>query len=364
MLTRKISAWSTRILASSLLLSACGWLRSTEDAARADAELDDALAKRALLLADTEAPLLFLTSDHDAPAFGFANAEAKLVARPDPVENGRIAVRILGRLHVEGYVPDGSVELYVQKTSLLAGSAVVLRAGDRVGLVGPRNDAVEHEVLVRVPVGGTVLGPYRGRVPADLLAATRPKEPQVLTGGTTYQLPAGAALPIFSESRGQLVTLVPPLKRDLTLAVVGGEEDWPRVRVGSGPCLEGFTNVPLRLLGQVARPAPASRAPRVLPSRGQVPWRIARTPGPLLLVSAGTQLRFRGRIVATFRAEGWARALSSLDQAEVELLAAVDDHVTVRGVAPTRSITQVEESVFQLAPPAGPNDAAELASAR
>jgi hypothetical protein len=352
------------VLVSCLLLAACSGLRATQNGATIDAELDEALAKRALLLADTEAPILFLTSEPDAPAFGFANTEAKLVARQDPIENGRIAVRVLGRLHVEGYVPEGAVELYVQKTSMVPGTAVVLRAGDRVGLLGPRNNAPEHQVVVRVPVGSTVLGPYRARVPADLLSATRPEKPELLTGGVTYQLPAGSALPIFDAFQGQLVTLVSPQQRDLTVVVVGGDERWPRVRVGGGPCLEGFTNVPLRLIGQNARPAPAAPAPRVRPSQGQVPWRIARTPGPLLLVSAGTQLRFRGHIMATLRAEGWARALSSLDDADVEVLLAVDDQVTVRGVAPARSLTQVEESVFQLAPAAGPGDATQLASAR
>lgn len=343
-----------------LFASACPW-RSPRSAGDAD---DEALAKHALLLADTEAPILFLSSEPDAPAFGFANTEAKLVARQDPIENGRIAVRILGPLHVEGFVPDGSVELYVQKTSRLPGTAVLLRAGDRVGLIGPKNDATEHHVMVRVPVGSTVLGPYRGRVPAELLSATKPKELEVLVGGVTYQLPAGQALPLYGESRGQLSTLVPPLARDLTVTVLGGaDEAWPRVRVGGGPCLEGFTNVPLRLVGKNALAAPAAKLPQVRPSEGQVPWRIARTPGPLLLIKPGTQLRFRGHIMATFRAEGWARALSSLDGATVEVLAAVDDRVTVRGLAPAGSFTQVEESVFRLPPAAGPGDALELASA-
>jgi hypothetical protein len=355
-------SWTIRIFVSSLLLSACGWLRPGLDAADADAELDEVLAKHGLLLADTEAPLLFLTSEPDAPVFGFASADAKVVARPDPIENGRIAVRILGRLHVEGYVPDGFVELYVQETSMLEGTAVVLRAGDRVSLVAPKNNEREHQVAVRVPVGNIVLGPYFGRMPADLLSAVRPKEIAVLTGGITYRLPAGKALPIFGEYRGPIVTLVPPLRDDLAVTVVKHEGNWLRVRVGGGPCLEGLTYVPLDLLGQPARPAPAAPPPRLRASQGQVPWRIAQTPGPLLLVNPGTQLRFRGRIVAIFRAEGWARALSSIDQPDVEVLAAVDDLVTVRGVVPARSFTQVEESVFHLAPPAGPGAAAELAS--
>jgi hypothetical protein len=349
------------ILLGSLLLSACSGLHSA-NAADANAELDEALAKRAMLLADTDGPVLFLTSKRDAPRFGFGNTDAKLVIRPDPIENGRIPVRILGRLHVEGYVPDGAVELYVQKSSLHAG-AVVLRAGDRVGLIGPKNDAREHEIAIRVPVGNLVIGPYRGRLSADLLSASRPSAPDVLTGGVAYQLPAGQALPIFNGFRGELVTLVPPLKTDLMVTVVGSEGSWFRVRVGSGPCIEGFTNAQLRLLGQNALPVPPAKPARVRTSRGDVPWRIAQTPGPLLLVNAGTQLRFRGRIVATLRSEGWARALSSLDDTEVEVLAAVDDQVTVRGMVAAKSFTQVEESVFHLTPPAGPGSAAQLDSA-
>jgi hypothetical protein len=209
---------------------------------------------------------------------------------------------------------------------------------------------------------------------ADLLSPTRPNEPELLTGGIAYQLPAGQALPIYNGFRGELLTLVPPLKTDLAVTVMGTEGSWFRVRVGSGPCIEGFTDTALRLLGQNARPVPAAKPPRMRTSRGQVPWRIAQTPGPLLLVNAGTQLRFRGRIVATLRREGWARALSSLEEArgsareqneeaQVEVLAAVDDQVTVRGVVPAKSTTQVEESVFHLAPPPGPGCAAQLDSA-
>jgi hypothetical protein len=153
------------------------------------------------------------------------------------------------------------------------------------------------------------------------------------------------------------------LKTPLRVTVVGEQGGWFRVRVGNGPCLSGFTDAQLRLLGQAAVPAPPAQPPRVRLSRSDVPWRIAQTPGPLLLVNAGSQLRFRGRIVATFRREGWARALSPLDQSEVEVLAAVDDQVTVRGVVAAKSFTQVEESVFHLAPPLGPGSAALLDSA-
>ena len=124
------------LLVAALLLAACRL--HTNDAEDADAELDDALAERAFLLADMDACLLFLTSEPDAPAIGFGSADAKLVARDDPSDNGRIPVRVLGRLHTEGYVPDGCVELYVQENTQLAGTPVVLRAGDRVGLVEPR----------------------------------------------------------------------------------------------------------------------------------------------------------------------------------------------------------------------------------
>lgn len=351
---------SLQSLVCCLLLPACGWLRSPRDANDAD---DEALAKHALLMADTKTPSLFLTPEFDAPVFGFASPDAKLVARPDPVENGRIAVRFLGRLHVEAYVPDGSVELYVRETKALPGTAVVLRAGDRVGLIGPRNDARQHEVAVRVRVGEAVLGPYRGRLPAELLSANMPEDPELLAGGIIYQLPAGTALPIFDSYRGELLTLVPPLQRDLSVTVVRSEGDWLRVRLGSGPCLEGLTDVPLHLLGKQAAPLPAAQAPHLRASPTQVPWRIAETAGPLVLLSAGTKLRFRKRVVAILRAEGWARALSALDADEVEVLAAVDEQVTVRAVAPASALTQVEESVFHVAPASGPGHAAALASA-
>jgi hypothetical protein len=357
-----VTCRSALVLVCGLVASACGWLRSGHDAADADAELDEELAEGALLLADTRAPVLFATTDPSAPAFGFGTARARLVVRDDPSENGRIPVRVLGPLHVEGYVPDGSVELYASHNEALAGTPVVLRAGDRVSLIQPKNGAAAHRVTVKVPVADLLLGPFETTASAELFSARWPTEADVLGGGIVYRLPPGHPLPLFDAPHGALSTLIPPLREELAVSVLGIEQSWLRVRVGAGPGLEGFPQAPLVLLGHNAPETPRARKPKRAP-QAAVPWRIAQNPGPLMQVLAGAQLRFRGRLIAIFRRDGWARALGPIDAEEVEVLAAVDDRVTVRGVAASASLVQVEESVFGIPPVRGPGSAIELGAA-
>ncbi|MFT3923995.1 MAG: hypothetical protein QM778_15785 [Myxococcales bacterium] len=353
----------TLLLAASLAVctSACGRTQSSADA---DAELDEALAAKAMLLGRTRSPVFFLTSESDSPALGFGSDDAKLVVRDDPSENGRTPVRVLGRLHLEAYVPNGLVELRVQENTPVAGTALVLRAGDRVGLVEPRNDSGVHRVNIRVAVADQVLGPFEGGLDARYLSAKPPPKSEPLESGIAYTLPANTALPVYRGPREELLTLVPPLVAELPVTVLAIERNWFMVRVGKGPFLQGFTNAPLALVGKPAGARMVQLKPKQKRPINSVPWRIAQSPGPLLLVAAGTQLRFRGRIVATLRSAGWARALGSIDHdGDVEVLAAVDDIVTVRGTAPKPALTVVSEEALGLEPVSGPGYAAELGSA-
>jgi hypothetical protein len=347
------------LLAGGLLLASCGWRRSAEDAA--DVDPDAALAEGALLLGASKAPVFFLTSEPNAPALGFGDQNAKLIVRDDPSENGRTPVRVLGRLHLEAYVPDGLLEQRAKQDLTLEGTAIVLRAGDRVGLLAPRSEAEERRVVTWVPIAKVLLGPFGGTLPADMLTSKKPERRSALPRGIAYRLPAFLPLPIYDAPRGDLMSLVPPQPEDLQVAVLELQQNWFLVRVGRGPYLQGYTNAPLTLLGNQAK---LHALPKERPSPGaQVPWRIAQSQGPLMRVAAGTQLRFQGRIVATFRNTGWARALSALDQSDVEVLAAVDEAITVRGVAPRAALTPLDESSFKLPPATGAGGAAELGSA-
>ncbi len=139
------------------------------DGADADAELDEALAARACCLAPSKEPVFFLTSEPDAPAIGYGGSgEAKLIVREDPSRTAT-PVRVLGRLHLEAYVPDGLVECACKRTLRSRAPRWCCARGDRVGLVEPRNNTGVHRIAIRVSVADQVLGPLRDACPQSSL---------------------------------------------------------------------------------------------------------------------------------------------------------------------------------------------------
>lgn len=321
-----------------LLLASCA--HSGAKPAQAPEGEEEVEARRVVLLGETAEPAFFLSAEADAPAIAFGGVGAKLILR-GPSSQGRTPVRVHGRVTLEAYVPDELLELRAQRALVLPKTQVFLASGDTLRILGPGGAENHVKVAANVQVGASVLGPFTSELPLEALAANTPPSPtaaEALEPGILYSLPAETAMPLFDEPHGALVALLPAQTFSLLVAVLAVEPTGFRVRLGQGPYLTAFTSAPLVLLGSASRTDPEPTAP----SRGLLPARIKQTPGRLMRIANGTKLSFRGVLVATFRSEGFARILQENGKS-VEVLAAADDHVAVRGVADAESLFAVDD---------------------
>jgi hypothetical protein len=315
--------------------------------------------RRVMLLAETAGPAFFLGPERTAPAVAFGSPDAKLILR-GPAELGRVPVRVHGRLTLEAYVPVDLLELRAQGTEHVAGTPVLVAPNDRLRVLGPAAEPGHVRVAARPRQGADVLGPFEGTLPLASLAATEaPADASAPEPGLTYGIPARTALPLYDAPQGELIALVPAQPKAMTASVFSVEHAWLGVRVGQGPYLVGYTNEPLTLQGKpgTIQHREAAKAP------SSVPRRIAETAGVLKRVANGTQVRFRDKSIAKFRSEGWARVLLERPDGVVEVLAAADELLTVRGVVRATDLTDADPAlVEQLLPTSAPSEP-ELAPA-
>jgi hypothetical protein len=267
---------------------------------------------------------------------------------------------------VDAYVPDELFELRAQRTVTITGTPVLAVANNRMRLRGGAGERGTLPVAVQVQVGDQALGPFEGSVPLETLAANSPSEAgEPLSKGIAYNLPPKTALPLYQAPQGELITLVAPQEKAQTIQVLEVQGAWFSVRLGRGPYLEGYTNAPLALLGTPLEAA-AQSSPQTTPN-ATVPQRIAQAQGALKRVPTNTRLSFRGKALATFRSEGWARVLGNENNGQIEVLAAADDTVTVRGLVPTDALLDAEPGAIEATPtetaPEAATGAPELSSA-
>jgi hypothetical protein len=215
---------------------------------------------------------------------------------------------------------------------------------------GPRRRV---RVRARPRLSASELGTYEGTYPAVGLAARKaPPEALAPDPGQPYRVPAQTALALFELPRGELVAELPAQAASYEVRVVGEAQGWLAVRAGSGPYLIGWTSAPLQ---PQAAPSPAPEEPRAASANDtdgegamrlgdeRLPVRLRDEPGALKRVAAGTKLRFGSRVIAVFKARGWARVVTRYEQAGfADVLAAVDDQVTVRGLLPTADLSEPE----------------------
>lgn len=340
-----------------VLANGCGHSAATGN----DSELAEVGERRVMLLGETDQPAFFLGPELDAPAIGFGGPDAKLIVR-GPSQGGRTPIRVHGRLSVEAFVPDEFLELRAQRTVPVRGTPVLAVANNRVRLRGAAGEDGWIPVAVRVQVGDVELGPFEGSLPIEALAANSPVEASPpLSKGIAYRLSPETALPLYQAPQGELITLVAPQAQAQTIQVLAVQGQWFSVRLGSGPYLEGFTNTPLTLLGTPLEAA--SQPQQASPPKPEIPARIAAAQGDLRRVPPNTRLTFRGKPLATFRSEGWARMLGAPRDGQQEILAAADDSVTVRGLVAADALVDVESEAAAVPADAGAPLAPELSSA-
>ncbi len=325
-------------------------------------ELVEVGERRVMLLGESAEPAFFLGPEPAAPALGFGGRDAKLIILA-PSQQGRTRVRVHGRLSVEAYVPDAYFELRAQRHVRLSGTPVLVASDNRVRLLGGADSRGLVPVAARVQVGDLTLGPFEGTVPMEALAANSPTDPgEPLSSGIAYRLQAQTALPLYNAPQGELISLVAPQAQAQTVQVLRMEGLWFSVRLGTGPYLEGFTNAPLVVIGKPLE-APKALAPSS-PPRGDVPTQIAEAQGTLKRVPRNTRLTFRGKPLAIFRSDGWARVLSGESGGQVEVLAAADELVTVRAMVASEALLDADEQAVGLPLASSPGIAQQLATAQ
>jgi hypothetical protein len=288
------------------------------------------------VLAASERPALFLGAEPDAPMFGFVSKSIDVLVS-GPAENGRVPVRIDGPLRVKGFVPEELLMLRVQRRGRVRGTPTYVGPNDLVRPLGAASEPERMKVAVAPRIGGRLLGPYEGTYPrSGLGGALAGADAEAPAPGALHELAAGQALELYDAPNGTLVAEVPAQAAPLELTVVQDEEGWHAVRVGEGPYLIGYTRAQLTPLGE------SHVAPEKPSDSDAMPAQLTREGGALKRVAPDTRVMFNDQVVAVFKQKGWARVLAEYPEGVVDVFAAVDDRVAVRGLVPADALSDVK----------------------
>jgi hypothetical protein len=324
------STSTNRFVAMTLMAAAAcstaGCTRHAAGAARPSSEAMRAAGVRSAVLDVPRGAALFAgPGDKRTPVGYVRDAEVEIVrdARTELVE-----VKIRGPLEVQGFAPADQLYLRVQRRGQLRGSSAYLAPGNKVRIVGPGEKPSRVQVEVQPVVNSTGLPAVVGTFPLEgLLAALPPASAEGPETGAPHCLAAGVPMPLHDGAGGALVMVLPPQTQPVFVELLFEEQGWKAVRLGDGPYLAGFTQAPLV---PSTRPAPA--APQAPGAPGGFPLALQNEPGELMGLAAGTELRFDGRVLGRMNQPGFARVLHRHPSGEVDVFAAADDHVAIRGL--------------------------------
>lgn len=287
-------------------------------------------------------PALYLGPGPGAPAIGYVSPGVIFRLEGAP-QNDRIPVVIDGPMQVHAWLATARMAGLIQQRG---------RVGNVPGYVGP-NDVVRvldsagkglMKIELRPPLSqGVSLSAMQGVYPANRIAA-RPVDPSTVKGptpGTTMLLPAGQEVPVYDRPGGKVVATLPALQPPVSVVQLIQEGAYEGVRVGTGPYLVGFVNVPLTPAPSGGKPAGPRFNPLAHPTSNEpLPIRLNAEPNkPLWRVAAGTQISFDGRLIAVLDKPALAREMARHEPAgEVDVFVAVNDDVAVRGIVPAGAL--------------------------
>lgn len=299
-------------------------------------------------------PALFLGSRENDPAVGYASPGVK-VRLAGPIRGDRVPVVIDGPLKVRAYLTTSRLAARVKRRGRIRGTPVLVVVNDWVGVVGesrPGIARVEARPWIgRLPVAS--LGPFVGEYPANRLSADEQPAAQ-MRHGEPHALPPRVEVPVYARPRvGREIARLPALDPPLVVEVIGHRGDWWKIRAGLGPYLQGYVQAPL-----TPAPAGAGEAAALSMDEGAgegVPERIAREEQHRLWrVRARSKVRFNGQTVAIFAQGGWAREMNRYPTGEVDVFAAVDNRVAVRGMLRERDLEAAPADALERRPAAPP----------
>ena len=307
-----------------------------------------------MLVTETDEPGLFLGPSTADPAIGYISGDVEVRVEA-PLRAERVQVRIDGPLKVKAFMPARLLNLKVQRRGRLRGTPVYLSPGDRVQFMegaahDPQAPARQPRLTLTASprVTGRTLGTFEGSFPADGVSVTSPaSDAPVRPAGQLRQLPARTEIVLHASPDGEVVVRIPAQDTPMPVRVVHKQGEWQWVLVGDGPALVGYTRAALQR--GPAGPAPGESTnvdastketaqPMNVDPGKSLPERLAegRTTGELRRVLAGAQVRFNETVVAVFKADGWARVQAVYPGGQVDVYAAADNRLAVRGLVDER----------------------------
>ncbi|MFW5920592.1 MAG: hypothetical protein ACOCUS_02040, partial [Polyangiales bacterium] len=295
-------------------------------------------------------PALYLNERPDAPEVGYVSPGTEFELAGERTDD-RIKVYIGGGLKIRAWMTMDRVSARVQKRGKIPDTNVSLGPNDVVRVLGPSDREGILRVEARPYLGrgpNSTLGAEQGIYPADRLGVSEvnPNEVEQPTPGEPHRLPAGEEVPVYDKPGGEVIARLPALDPPLRVVVLRQRDPWKGVRVGVGPYLVGYIDAPLEaadsapsgggLIGEPARDGPI---PARLQAEEQRPlWRLKKDARVYFYDDAGER-----HVFAIVKEDGYAREMNRYEeQDEVDVFAAVDDRLAVRGLVLARSLEEHE----------------------
>ncbi|NOY92049.1 MAG: hypothetical protein GXP55_12705 [Deltaproteobacteria bacterium] len=289
-----------------------------------------------LLTTHGSSPAIFTGSESQAPAVGYITGGVR-VQISGPAVGDRAPVRIDGPMAIRGWISISRLGMRVIHRGRVRETPTYLGPGDLVRLLGSDDEGnIRIEIRPRLS-SGAELGPFEGVFPGSGLSLDEPPaDAEAPREGTPASLPAAQAVQIYDRPDGSVVATIPAATPPEVVVVLRDRGDWKGVRVGVGPYIVGYINVPLG----PADAAPSAPATPSTPAGG-MPARIASEQNhPLFSVPDRARVRFDGRTFAILHQPGFAREMQRYENTqESDVFVAVNDQVAVRGLMRISDLT-------------------------
>lgn len=302
-----------------------------------------------LLTTHGSSPAVFTGAGPQAPAVGYITGGLQ-VRITGPAVGQRVPVRIDGRMAIRGWLSASRLGMRVVHRGRIGGTRTYVGPGDLVRYMGPGSEGkIRVEVRPRLS-SGTELGPFVGEFPAIGLSLGDPPEgAEAPSAGTPMSLPAAQAVQVFDRPGGEVIATVPASTPPEVVVVMRDRGEWKGIRLGVGPYIVGFVNVPLTPTDAAPTAAPEPSTPA-----GQMPARIAAEAShPLFTLADGARVRFDGQTFAILHQAGFAREMQRYENTqESDVFVAVNDQIAVRGLVRISDLTPATAATAPAAAPA------------